>query len=964
MPSENYRSLTPHDLERAVATDLAAALEKRGAVVRHLGGASRPDIVVETPRFNIVVEVASRVGADAASEHPAIREHRKLVEFESGKTTHLLFTCWASPPRLIREMREDNSARATAGHGARSLFLDLRSLQLVLSRLAETPADLFPVARWGEWFDRWEEIGDDLVALETLQQSVFSEDEPLREVVQALVERRTQLEQEALRRDVRKLEDLLRHRNVTRNDAMRVLVYVVFVKLFEEKREAEGEENRFTSEGFVDYRTKRVSAKDRKKYEGRTLQHLIDNELSVDPEVERAKLLEHATLPRQINDDFVESDILPLLDKYRFRGTHLDALGAVFEALARRAEKDTRIGQFFTPEPIVRLAVDIARPGPTETVLDPAAGTGRFLTFSMEYMRAHAASVQGVPVAEVLRAIHSEKLLGTDADRWIVTIAKMNMYIHGDGKSNIIQENGLFLGDLPIFPPPVGTLLNRVDVCLTNPPLGEMDYQAYASDYEERNAGETGGGEWLAERLPLLPGGYVEERTIADAEAKIAVWDSRYRDAIRDGNAAAEKKALRYLQFHRERKAVANAALVSGGGSYSVAGRTAKGGALFLAAIKDYLKPSRDAGAVDEWRGGRVAIIVDEAILNTPEYAATRQFIRKYFFVKAVFSFFREAFWYQARTTAKTSLLYLYRKPDDTVVQREPTFYCHVEKIGFTRSGKPDESELPQALGSYLEFETAMQKSYRESYFDEKIAHDLLAELKLFSGVRLHWRRADAGSTGRMDFAYIAAEHIKASLPPDSLTLGDFVELVVRHPTEDPLGIYAFATVDRKTGEVRPREVTDTAYGPNNLLVVRPGDIVLSGIDVVNGAVGFAGRDVADLVVSKEFYTLRVKRDRQEDVDPRFIALLLRTPRFRELISGTVTGTSNRTRIEDANALLSMPLPELPPLEEQREIAERATNGLALRRRGRREIESALSTADHVWQGGNGVENGAGANAG
>src|SRR5690606_5582538 len=122
-------------------------------------------------------------------------------------------------------------------------------------------------------------------------------------------------------------------------------------------------------------------------------------------------------------------------------------------------------------EPIVRFAVDIARPGPEEVVLDPAAGTGRFLTFSMEAMRDRAEEVSGKRPEDVIESIHATQLLGTDADEWIVTIAKMNMYIHGDGKSNIRHENGLFLADLEVFPGRKGTIKDQIDVCLTNPPL-------------------------------------------------------------------------------------------------------------------------------------------------------------------------------------------------------------------------------------------------------------------------------------------------------------------------------------------------------------------------------------------------------------------------------------------------------------------------------------------------------------
>jgi hypothetical protein len=288
------------------------------------------------------------------------------------------------------------------------------------------------------------------------------------------------------------------------------------------------------------------------------------------------------------------------------------------------------------------------------------------------------------------------------------------MYIHGDGKSNIRHENGLFLADLHVFPGRKGAIEGQIDVCLTNPPLGEMSYRAYAADIAERAASAMNHPSvWMERRLPLLPGEFVEENAARTATMKVAEWRARYETAVKDGDSRGKAKAERYIDYHQQKKAEAETALTRSEATYQVLGTTAKGGALFLAAIKDYLKTDCDPAAVEEWRGGRLGIIVDEAILNTPEYAATRRFIREQYFIKAIFSFYRDAFWYQARTTAKTSLLYLYRKPDPSVVQEEPIFYGHVEKIGFTRTGQSDETELPAMLAAYRDLEGVIRSSYR-----------------------------------------------------------------------------------------------------------------------------------------------------------------------------------------------------------------------------------------------------------
>lgn len=935
------------ELTRIIADDLRDALVRRGAKVSRPHGEGQPDFVVDMGDFCIALEVEKRSGKDAASRYLDIVEHRARVERELGKPAHLLFSCISTPKQIVRRMAHDNLCADRAGSAGRFLFLSLDKLDAVLHRLGRTPSDLYRNERWKEWLAGWREIGGDAASLERLSARVLSEDDEFSDRVETEVRIRAQAEQERLRRDVRKLEDVLRLSNVTGPDAMRSLIYLMFVKLFEEKRELHALANRFTVDGFAEYRSGIPELDRRGEFDGRTLHHLLEKEIKADQEIRSTGMLNSVTLSPRLTDGLIQGKILPVLDDYHFRGTRLDALGAVFEAVARRAEKDTRIGQFFTPEPIVRFVVNVVRPEPTEVVLDPAAGTGRFLSLSMERMVARAGEVSRVKRDEVIRAIRQERLLGCDTDDWVVTIARMNLYIQGDGKSQIQAENGLFLADAPVFGGE--PLREAVDVCVTNPPLGAMSYGHYAADLFRRYPGPYAHpSEWLRARLPVLPGEDVELRHEREADAKILRWKAREREAVVSGDARAEAHARRFLAQAEKARTEAIERRAGGKGQYVVRGDSAKGGALFLAAIRDYLKPVRNPAERPEWRGGRLGIIVDEAILNTPEYAETRRFIRARYFVKAVFSFHRDAFWYQARTTAKTSLLYMVRKEDDRVAQQEPVFYAHVNRIGFTRTGKDGPTDLPRTLRAYREFEEAVKGSYRDDWFDVAAARAAVARVDLTPESFVQWPEEDAGGA-RMDYAAEAARQLRAGLPADLPVLGDFVTLEVRNPPEDPSGIYAFATVDRTTGEVRDARTESTAYPPSDLREIRTGDIVVSGIDLVNGAVGYAYRDVSGRVVSKEFYTLALKPECAGEVDPRFLALLLRTRHAREMVEGSVTGTSNRTRIESASALLNLPLPPLPAPEAQRAMVAEVERALKARRNARVALARALDAANSHW---------------
>lgn len=313
--------------------------------------------------------------------------------------------------------------------------------------------------------------------------------------------------------------------------------------------------------------------------------------------------------------------------RFRFRRKLVpphDVLGAVFETLARRAEKDTRVGQFFTPQPVVDFCAGVVPLSPRDVVLDPAVGTGRFLIRAMEVMLKRA-SDGGEPRRKTEQAIRSERLLGADIGGWVATIAKMNMFI---------QEQ-----------------LVKAETALLDSDLEIRHLESALPDQE------------AARRLP---------------------------------------QARRTRDRHFARVTALRTATANGDVIRSPVNEAMKGGAPFLGAIADYLKPVRDLDAPTEWRGGWAAVVVDEAILNTPDYAPTREFIRDRFYVKAVVSLGRQAFEYLAHTSAKTSVLLLVRKPERGKPQREPIFFAHAERVGYGPTGNWVGDDLPQVK---LEFE-------------------------------------------------------------------------------------------------------------------------------------------------------------------------------------------------------------------------------------------------------------------
>lgn len=136
-----------------------------------------------------------------------------------------------------------------------------------------------------------------------------------------------------------------------------------------------------------------------------------------------------------------------------------DVKGAIYESILERNGQDKKsgAGQYFTPRPLIKAMVDCIRPRIDETVCDPACGTGGFLLAAFDYMKNQS---QDKAKRDFLR---NEALSGTDNTALVVTLASMNLYLHGVGtdRSPIICADSLEKQPEKL-----------VDVILANPPFG------------------------------------------------------------------------------------------------------------------------------------------------------------------------------------------------------------------------------------------------------------------------------------------------------------------------------------------------------------------------------------------------------------------------------------------------------------------------------------------------------------
>lgn len=136
-----------------------------------------------------------------------------------------------------------------------------------------------------------------------------------------------------------------------------------------------------------------------------------------------------------------------------------DFKGAMYESILEKNGQDRKsgAGQYFTPRALIQAMVEVIAPKITETVADPACGTGGFLLAAFEYMKGQSRDV------EKQQFLKNHALFGADNTALVVTLASMNLYLHdiGVNKSPIAYQDSL-----------IDTSEKMYDVILANPPFG------------------------------------------------------------------------------------------------------------------------------------------------------------------------------------------------------------------------------------------------------------------------------------------------------------------------------------------------------------------------------------------------------------------------------------------------------------------------------------------------------------
>lgn len=152
------------------------------------------------------------------------------------------------------------------------------------------------------------------------------------------------------------------------------------------------------------------------------------------------------------------------LQEYNLTCSELDVKGRAFQKVLAPTVR-AGMGQYFTPDPVVRFMGRVARPTLSDLILDPFCGSAHFLTICLRLVQERGQKRSG-------RSFHEfafGKLHGIEKSDRMVRVAMTDMRLHGDGHSNIRCTDALlnFYNYPDIHP-------ESFDLVLTNPPFGSL----------------------------------------------------------------------------------------------------------------------------------------------------------------------------------------------------------------------------------------------------------------------------------------------------------------------------------------------------------------------------------------------------------------------------------------------------------------------------------------------------------
>lgn len=284
--------------------------------------------------------------------------------------------------------------------------------------------------------------------------------------------------------NIKAIRDIMRKDTGVDGDAQRIsqMVWMLFMKIFSDKEE-EWEITIDEYESPIDDRFKWDAwAADDEGLTGDQLMNFINNELfpalkeldiTISPQAKIIRsvfedtynYMKNGTLFRQVINEINKIDFNNTKERHLFND--------IYETILKELQSAGSSGEYYTPRAVTQFMVDITNPQLGESILDPACGTGGFLTCSIEHLKEQVHTPEE-------REVFQKSINGVEKKPLPHLLCTTNLMLHGFDVPAVKRDN--------LLSKPYSDWGSNdfIDVVLTNPPFGGVEEDGTETNFPQK----------------------------------------------------------------------------------------------------------------------------------------------------------------------------------------------------------------------------------------------------------------------------------------------------------------------------------------------------------------------------------------------------------------------------------------------------------------------------------------------
>jgi type I restriction enzyme M protein len=304
---------------------------------------------------------------------------------------------------------------------------------------------------------------------------------------------------------IKGIRDIMRKDTGVDGDAQRIsqMVWMLFMKIFADKEE----EWEITIENYQSPIPDNLKwqnwAKDEEGMTGDELMLFINNDLfpalkeldiTTSPQAriirsvfdDTYNYMKNGTLFRQVVNQINKIDFNNTKDRHLFND--------IYETILKELQSAGSSGEYYTPRAVTQFMVDMINPQLGESILDPACGTGGFLTCSIDHIRKQVNTPEE-------RDVFQSSIRGIEKKPLPHLLCTTNLMLHGFDVPVVRRDN------LLSKPYADWGAKDRVDIIVTNPPFGGVEEDGTETNFPQKFRTKETAELFLALMIKLLKDG-------------------------------------------------------------------------------------------------------------------------------------------------------------------------------------------------------------------------------------------------------------------------------------------------------------------------------------------------------------------------------------------------------------------------------------------------------------------------